>query len=165
MDNLLPETPLHGWSLEIGKITACEKVSARVTSIQPLQGQHLNLPAPGTWQPKEEGLILWTGLDEWFALDCTPPKTAYLTDQSDGWAWVSLTGPDWADVLARLCPLAPGLLQPGVSLRSDLAHMSAILYGIETGIVIGVMRSFAGSLQHALEVAAHSVAAQKPVSS
>jgi sarcosine oxidase subunit gamma len=159
--DLIAKSPLDGWTFGAGSVTAREYVPSRVTSIQPLKGQRPRLPKPGQWEAKGDGRILWTGLDEWFAVDCAPSKTGMQTDQTDGWVWVEITGDDAADVLARLTPLDPKTLSFGQTARSDVAHMAAILYGLEAGAGIAVMRSFARSLQHAVTEAMQSVATQR----
>ncbi|MEL6583681.1 MAG: hypothetical protein AAFQ36_07590 [Pseudomonadota bacterium] len=159
MVNLVSQSPLQGWSLTAGGVSAREVVFERVTSVQPFKGAALSLPAPGTWRAEGAGRMVWTGLDEWFAMDCDAPENTATTDQTDAWAWVDLGG-EWAAVLARLCPVDPSHLTPGTCARSDVAHMSAILIATDEALQIGVMRSFAGSFTHALSEVMTSVAAQ-----
>ena len=86
---------------------------------------------------------------------------AGVTDQTDGWAWARLSGPDMAAVLARLCPLDLRALPVGTSARTMLTHLPAIV--IRTApetLEIGVFRSMAGTLEHELSAAMRAVAAR-----
>ncbi len=85
---------------------------------------------------------------------------ARLTDQSDGWALVTLSGPDVLAVLERLCPL--DLNESGFPIdsiaRTVMEHLGTIVvredqhrFGVFTA------RSSAASFRHAVENAAMHV--------
>lgn len=94
----------------------------------------------------------------WFVFGDRPEGR--VTDQSDGWAALDLTGSGWEEVLARLCPLDPAAIAPGSAQRSEVGHLMALVVGIEGGVRIFVMRSFARHLHHEVAIAMRSVAAQ-----
>jgi sarcosine oxidase subunit gamma len=88
---------------------------------------------------------------------------AALTDQTDGWAGLSLTGPKGPDVLARLMPvdLRSAAFPVGHAVRAPLNHMNAIL--MRRGaydFVLLVFRSMAQTAWHELEGAMQTLAAR-----
>ena len=92
-----------------------------------------------------------------------PLAEAALTDQSDGWAVIRLTGAGCEAVLARLVAvdLRPGHFRRGHTLRTLLFHAPASLTRIGAhGFEIMVFRSMAASAVHELGVAMKSVAAR-----
>ena len=142
-----------------------------VTAIQPYPGRdlqpHLPFPAPGAVIDLGAGArIVWAGRETAFLIGRAAPDLsglAAVTDQSDGWAWIELTGTDAAAVLARVCPL--DLRQQGfptgTSARSTIGHIPALL--IHTGgdrFDIAVFRSMAHSCLHELTAAMRAVAAR-----
>ncbi len=87
-----------------------------------------------------------------------------MTDQSDGWTGLILTGAGAADVLARLVPLdlAPDAFPPGATARTELRHIMCALTALDGGgYEILVMRSFTGSAVHEIETAMRAVAARR----
>jgi heterotetrameric sarcosine oxidase gamma subunit len=86
---------------------------------------------------------------------------AAVTDQSGGWAALSLSGPMAADALMRLVPLDLGRMGPGQAARAPLGHMQMVLMGQEGGFLILVFRSMARTAWHEIEVAMKALAARK----
>ncbi|MEL6680921.1 MAG: sarcosine oxidase subunit gamma, partial [Pseudomonadota bacterium] len=148
-------------------------------AVTPLRGQRepltkalgteagLALPEPGGTSSAGDLSIRWAGLDETWLLGAPEAQVrawceglGAVTDLTDGWARVRLTGPDADAVLARLTPVDPAAIAPGVAVRTDLAHMMAHITGLVAGYEIAVMRSFATTLVHDIEAAMRSVIAQ-----
>lgn len=146
--------------------TLAEADPGPITSIAAFPGQMKTLakalgqfPAPNT---HAEGLV-WTGPEQAFLLGRPAPDLAGLaavTDQSGGWACLSLTGPTAAEVLMRLVPLDLRKFGPGQAARAPLGHMSAILMGEEGGFRILVFRSMARTAWHEIEDAMKMLAAR-----
>ena len=88
-------------------------------------------------------------------------KGAALTDQSDAWAILSLTGNKTFDVMDRLCPVDTRVLQTGDIVRSMIGHMSAIIEKTESGCKLMVFRAFAKTLLHEVCNSMKSVTAQE----
>lgn len=164
-DTLTARTPLR-YLLPVthGALTATDYAPECVTLIAPFKSYAgaLDLPAPGTSTPHDGGLLAWTGHREWMLFDAPAPDLsgAALVDLTDGWVWLDLTGPGWAEALMRICPVDPDLLGNGATARSDVGHMAALLIGLPNGVRVGSLRSFAGSLADTVEEAMASIAAQ-----
>jgi sarcosine oxidase subunit gamma len=149
--------------------TLAEADPGPITSIAAFPGQMKKLvkalghfPAPNT-HAKD---LVWTGPEQAFLLGRPAPDLAGLgavTDQSGGWACLSLTGPKAAEVLMRLIPLDLRQLGPGQAARAPLGHMSAILMGEEGGFRILVFRSMARTAWHEIEDAMKMLAARAAV--
>ena len=88
--------------------------------------------------------------------------SAWLTDQSDGWAIVSLDGKSEEDaltVLSRLCMLDLSTLPDGTVSRTLVAHMSVIvLKQSPTKYWLLGARSLADDLLHSVRQAARNAA-------
>ncbi len=128
-------------------------------------------PEPGQAAEGSSGRAIWMGLNLAFAelpeagaanLMAALSPHAAVTDQSDAWAALSLTGPHARAVLARLIPLDldPATFAPGRVARTQLRHMMCALLATEGGFRLLVMRSFARTAVHELETAMASVAAR-----
>ena len=86
-----------------------------------------------------------------------------LTDQSDAWAVLRLSGAASEDVLARLVPvdLRGSKFKRGHTARSQLQHMMvSVTRTGTTAFDIMVMRSFAATADHELSVAMKFVASR-----
>jgi len=171
---LIAKSPLDGKSETIGALTLAEKPLACITSVSPLRGQEkplsaalramgLRFPAPNQTSAKGPLRLLWTGRDQAFLIggDAEPlGACAALTDQSDGWACLALTGPQAAEALIRLVPLDLGQMAPGTCARAPLGHMAAILVRTPDGFELWVFRSMAQTAWHEVTVAMKSLAAR-----
>ena len=115
------------------------------------------MPAPNRWAAAGQGRLVWTGRDQAFLMDAPAPQgldgLAAVTDQSGGWAGVSLTGPSVAAALARLVPvdLSPAAFGAQAAIRAPVNHMSAlILRTAPDSVELWVFRSMARTLWHEL---------------
>ncbi len=177
MPELIAKSPLEGRApLTLGGVTLAELAVGPITSIAVLPGAAkavakalkplgLAFPAPNTHARKNGARIVWTGREQAFLIGVAPPALngAAVTDQSDGWAVLSVSGPAAVEVLARLVPLDLRLaaFPVGTALRSGLNHMSAIL--LRTGdyvVEVMVFRSMARTAWHELEATMHMAAAR-----
>lgn len=148
-----------------------------VTAIAPFRGQAaavsaalaalgLAFPAPGRALASGNARILWAGRDLALLAGAAPPPLAGLaavTDQSDGWAVMALSGAAHAAVLARLVPvdLRPAAFPEGAAIRAPLNLMPALL--ARTGpatVEIWVFRSMAATAVHEIAAAMARVAAR-----
>lgn len=87
-------------------------------------------------------------------------EDAYYTDQSDTWAIIHLSGQRSNEALERICPinLDPKVFTKGNVVRTSMEHIASIVYKEdENSYLILVMRSFAKSMLHALEVSIENV--------
>ena len=159
---LASRAPAHGLlPVRHGGLTLEEVPMGPVTGVAPLRGCDLSLPAPGTWRDEGERRTIWAGLDQWLVAGPAPDAPgAAVTDQSDAWCRVRLSGPGVDDVLARLTPLDPAALTDGTCARSLVGHMNALLLRDGAAVEIWAMRSMAGSLVHEVERAMRGVAAR-----
>lgn len=134
-----------------------------ITSVAPFAGQTrkvaaalkplgLRYPAAGQWQQAETrpAEIFWAGHSTAFLCGALPPArlagAAALTDQTDGWAAMDLSGVAQDQVMARICPLdlRPTAFPVGSAARSMIGHMPAILLRREReSLRILVFRSMA----------------------
>ncbi len=177
----LIETPaLAGLALPV--VTAGAELAAadpgRVTSLAPFRGQAaavdaalaplgLAFPAPGRSSAAGGARLLWAGRETAFLLGAAPPAglagRAALTDQTDAWAVLALSGPAHLAVLARLVPLDLRLpaFGPGATARTALVNCPALLARRDPATVeIWVMRSMAATAVHEIATAMRGVAAR-----
>jgi sarcosine oxidase subunit gamma len=180
-----PRDPFAGLHLPLthgGTILGAGFEGALV-SVAPFRGQEAEVsailkrhigaafPEPGQVAEGSSGRVIWMGLNLAFAelpeagaadLMAALSPHAAVTDQSDAWAALSLTGPHARAVLARLVPLDldPATFPPGRVARTQFRHMMCALLATEGGFRLLVMRSFARTAVHDLETAMASVAAR-----
>jgi sarcosine oxidase subunit gamma len=146
-----------------GDLVLAEVDLGRVTSVAPFAGadvarvlKPLVFPAPGVVSSKGDARLVCTGRGQAFLFGAVPEglgAVAALSDQSDGWAGLSLTGTGAVDVLARLVPLDLRALVPGQCARTTLGHMPLILIAVFGGFEVLVFRSMARSAWHEVEQA------------
>lgn len=179
MPELIAKSALEGRRLSLGGVTLSEAVAGPITSIAVLPGGAravakglktlgLTMPEPNSFIEKKGARIVWSGREQAFLTGVEPPalEGAAVTDQSDGWAVLALSGPAAVDVLARLVPLdlRLGACPVGRALRTQVNHMNAVI--LRTGdyaFEIMVFRSTARTAWHELETATHMVAARASV--
>lgn len=178
MPDIIAKPPLGHAPVTCGTVSLAELPLPRVTSVAPFAGQDkavakalktmgLTFPLPNsTVTSKGEGTLIWTGRNQAFlwAADPSPLQgLAALTDQTDGWCGLTLTGAAAADVLARLVPvdLRLSTRPPGACIRTGLNHMNAVLWrtGPEAFTIL-TFRSMARTAWHELTGAMQSVAAR-----
>lgn len=162
-----------GLPLEMGAAVLSEAAPEAMLSLAPYRGRaeevsgilasHACPPLPdvGRAQPFEGGRIMWAGADLWVlrgdpalseALRGALGGVAAVTDQSDAWAVLQLSGAGAAEVLARLVPvdLHRDAFPPGMAARTPLGHVACLLMALEEGFEIYLPRSFAASAVHDL---------------
>lgn len=132
-----------------------------------LKAQHgLRFPGPNESVSEGGARCLWFGRE--MALLIGPPpdqalsQHAALTDQSDGWTALQLSGAGAEAVLARLAPidLRRDTFPVGATARSMLEHVNAsITRESADGFMLLVYRSMTGTVLHELERAMENVAA------
>ena len=166
MAELIAKTAAEGLlPLTIGRMTLAEPDWQPITSIATLSGYGgPALPEPGRSGTLQEAPVIWTGRNQWFVIgDVDLPAGLAVTDQSDAWCRVVLSGADVEAVLARLTPLDtnPAVFKPGRVSRTLVGHMNAILWRRSRDTVeIFAFRSMAKTLVHELERAMRGVVAR-----
>ncbi len=179
MPEIIAKLPLGYAPVCHGEVTLAERPLPRVTSVAPFSGQDkavakalktlgLTFPAPGaTVVSKGQGTMIWTGRNQAFLLDADAAPLqglAALTDQTDGWCGLTLSGAGAADVLARLVPvdLRMSVLPVGAAIRTGLNHMNMVLWRTAAdSFTILVFRSMARTAWHELVEAMQTVAARR----
>jgi sarcosine oxidase subunit gamma len=177
VDKLTQVSPCAGLlPISIGALTVTEADVGPVTSVAPFSNppkaafsRALGMPFPAPNQSTSEGdaQCIWLGQGEAFLMGVPPKpalgKHAAVVDQSDAWAFVTLSGVGGADALARLVPVDMRLsaFAVGATARTQLGHMNASITRIdEDTYLIAVFRSMAGTLVHDLRTALEAVAAR-----
>lgn len=85
-------------------------------------------------------------------------ETASITEQTDAWVRLDLTAPDPGRLLERLTNIDLGSKPAGFAARTVIEHLGVFLIKRSAGeVTLYGPRASAGSLMHALEVAAKSV--------
>ncbi len=180
MADYIAKTPCDGLLPQvIGGLTLDEVSVDLITSFAPWNGREetaskalqdacgVTVPAPGKTTAKGGVRTIWSGRGQCFVMGIALPETlaveGAMTDQSDAWAVMSLSGSGAEDVLARLVPidLRGAAFQEGDTARTEMQHMMASI--TRTGadsFEIMVMRSFAKTAVHDLTEAMKSLAAR-----
>lgn len=174
MADLIAKSPLGGASVTIGALTLAEVMPGPITSVAPFRGQAkaldkalkpmgLSFPAPNRISRGKGAQLVWTSRDQAFLIGAEGAELAphaALTDQSDGWAMLRLTGAEAAAALMRLVPLDLEGMSVGEAARAPLGHMQSVLMREEEGFEILVFRSMARTAWHEVETAMKSLAAR-----
>ncbi len=182
MPELIAKSALEGTaSLALAGVTLVELPLGPITSVAVLPGGAkavarglkplgLSMPAPNSFADKAGVKIVWTGREQAFVVGAPLPALvgAAVTDQSDGWAVLALSGVGAVDVLARLVPLDLRLnvFPVGRAVRSGLNHMNAVI--LRTGdyaFEIMVFRSMARTAWHEIAEALEAVSARAALKS
>jgi len=178
--DLIAQTPLNNMTPRtIGQVTLTEVDLGCLTSIAPYAGRigqtgealktahGMAWPAVGRMTGKDGARAIWFGRDMVLLAGPTADTAlsihAALTDQTDAWTAVELSGARAQDVLARLVPvdLDPATFKRGHTARTQVQHMNGSITRLGTeSFLIMVFRSMAGTLLHDLERAMASVAAR-----
>ena len=178
MPDLIATTPLDGRApLVLRGTTLAEEAWRPVTSVAPFAGQEkalakalkglgLAFPAPNRFVEAGTARLVWTGRDQAFLIGAAPEGLAphaALTEQSDGWATLVLSGPMAEAALARIVPIdiRAAVFPPGHAARVPFNHMSSVLMrtGAES-FEIMVFRSMARTGWHEVEAALTALAAR-----
>lgn len=181
MTDLIAKTPLDGLTETIGGLTLAEASPGEMHWLAPWPGEEaalsaalqtahgLALPEPGETTAAGDVRCLWAGRAQAMLIGASPdPSLAAhgaVTDLSDGWLALTLTGDGAAEAMARLCPLDLRLatFPIGRTARTELNHIMAQITAIEGGFEILVMRSFAVTAASELRHAAGLVAARQAI--
>lgn len=176
MPELIAKSALEGRSLASGTVTLSEADVGPITSIAVFPGGAkavakglktlgLAMPEPNSFVEKKGARIIWTGRDQAFLIGVEAPalEGVAVTDQSDGWAVLTVAGAGVADVLARWVPVDLRLptFPVGRAVRTQLNHMNVVI--LRTGdhaVEIMVFRSMARTAWHEIETAMHMVQAR-----
>lgn len=167
MPELIAKSALAGQPpLTLAGLTLAEVHPGPITSVAPFPGQAdavahmlkplgLSFPAPNRVVSKDDARLVWAGRDLAFLIGAPAPDGlaahAALTDQTDGWATLSLAGTNVIAALSRLVPIDLRTVEPGGTARTALNHMQVIL--IHSGpdsFDIMVFRSMARTAWHEL---------------
>ncbi len=168
MVDLIADGAARGLPVTLGRASLVGFDPGPVTSIAPFPGRAVpGFPTPGQVVAQGAGRMVWAGRGMAFLIGAPAPDLqgqAAVTDQSDGWVWVTLSGADAVAVLARLVPLdlRPQAFPAGTTARSTLGHLPVLLIreAVDT-FRIAAFRSMAGSLVHDLTGAMRAVAARR----
>jgi sarcosine oxidase subunit gamma len=173
---LIAKSALEGRRVTLGTVTLAEADPGPITSIAVYPGQAravaralkplgLAMPPANRFAEGKGARMVWTGREQAFLIGPAPAgvEGAAMTDQTDGWATLELSGAAAVEVLARLVPvdLRLAACPVGSALRTGLNHMNAIL--LRTGdhaFGIMVFRSMARTAWHELEATMTMVAAR-----
>ncbi len=155
-----------------GGVAVTEVILNQLVSVAPFAGKHkatsdalktqcgAGLPAVN----RRRGAVTWFGHGTWMvAGDAALDGLAAVTDQSDAWAVVSISGAGVEDVLARLVPvdLLPPVFKTNHVAKTMLGHMSVtITRTAPAEFEIIAMRSMATSMVHELQVAMRGAASR-----
>lgn len=179
MPELIAKSALEGRRVVLGTVTLAEADPGPITSIavypsgakavaKELKTLGLTIPSPNSFTEKKGARIVWTGRDQSFLIGVAAPEMAgaALTDQTDGWSTLALSGAGSVDVLARLVPIDLRLAAcpVGSALRTGLNHMNAVI--LRTGdhaFEVMIFRSMARTAWHELEAVMNMVAARLAV--
>jgi sarcosine oxidase subunit gamma len=154
-----------------GGVEVTEVLLDRLMSVAPFAGQDKAVSAQLKKQVGTElsalnrrsGAVTWFGHGTWMVTGDVALDGAAVTDQSDAWAVMQLSGAGGENVLARLVPvdLRAQVFKINHVAKTMLGHMSVTI--TRTGadaFEIMVMRSMATTLVHDLDVAMRGVAAR-----
>jgi sarcosine oxidase subunit gamma len=180
-------SPLAGVDLEFDGVTITEITGRAIVAISPPAGgdqamaeglaasYQISLPAVGETTASPNGAFRLLGLqtDQFFLLfECDQPNAveqvaeklgnnAYLTDQSDSWAMIAVSGSKIMAVMERICPIdLDGKNFPaGRVARTVMEHLSVIVLRERPDrFALLSPRSSAASFLHMLETTARNVA-------
>ncbi len=175
MPDLIAKSALSGHApLTRAGTTLAEGAAGPITSIAPYPGRKpqvdaalaslgLSFPEPNNLVTQGAVRLLWTGREMAFLIGAEPPAAlsdhAALTDQTDGWALLTLSGPMAEAALMRPVPLDLRLsaFPVGRTTRAPLNHMQAILTrtapdAFEVMVFRSMARTAWSELAEALEV-------------
>lgn len=177
MTSLLARSPAEGLlPVSIGAMTLAEAPAQKITSIAPWPGGvapvstalqaavGLGFPVPGSTAVAGAARIVWAGMDLAFLIGAEAPDLpdAAVTDQSDGWVSLTLTGPGAEAVLARLVPLdlRPAAFGEGAAAKTLLNHMPLLIWRQAKGFALLTFRSMARTAVAEIAEAMQLVAAR-----
>lgn len=143
------QTPLNGYYKAFAGVMIAEKTDRWITSISIpengkaplLEGFKLQIPKMGRVTTSDFANAYLLGMRErqWFLVSQSPltkqaseglKTNAYITDQSDNWGMLSVSGAQCREVLARICAvdLHKDKFPIGNVVRTLMAHQGVIIY-------------------------------------
>lgn len=160
-------TPIHSIAAFPGREKALDQSLGTLGLGFPLPNRWVQQTLPDNKASDETGArMVWAGRDQAFLFGAVPPADlpAAVTDQSDGWVILTLTGPEARAVLFRLVPLDLRHLGPGDCARSALNHMPLLLI-VEAADRFRLLtfRSMARTAWHELHEALVRIAARRDI--
>lgn len=184
MTDLTAITALGGTapqSLRFGALTLTENTGLALASVALRAGaavpspMGLALPGPGGWTPGSEINAFWTGPSQWMvegpgradrdfaALVASACPGCSVTEQTDGFVAFEITSDGGAGpveaLLSRLVNVDLAGFGPGRATRTGLEHMTVfVIRRVGDHAAVLGLRSSAGSLWHALTLAAERLA-------
>ncbi|MFD2739431.1 sarcosine oxidase subunit gamma [Sulfitobacter aestuarii] len=186
MHDLKPITPLGGTAPQVDSFDGLQIAECpdwALASIAARRGREaeaagaaekfLGSALPDVAASTQEGpfTAFWTGPQQWMVeaphdshedlaaqVKSALGDTASITEQTDGWCRFDLTGRRCHDALERLCNADSRAMAQGQVTRTRLEHLGCFLICREKDSHFSVIgpRSSAGSIHHALTVAAGS---------
>ncbi len=174
MPDLIAKPALDRGPMTCGQTTLAVGPWTALQSIAPMPGKTeavtaalqafgLSFPASNSWNGTEARRIVWTGRAQAFLMGATLAggEDAALTDQSDGWVTLTLSGPASVAVLARLVSLDLREAKAGFAARTALNHMPLILIAEgDNRFTLMTFRSMAQTAWHELHEAMLQVQAR-----
>ncbi|MGL4235697.1 sarcosine oxidase subunit gamma [Tabrizicola sp.] len=176
MPELIAKSVLEGQSLTLGAVTLAEVSVGPIASIAVFPGGGkavakglktlgLAMPEPNAFTEKKGARIVWTGREQAFLVGVEPPalEGAAVTDQSDGWTVLAISGTGAVDTLARLVPMDLRLaaFPVGRAVRTQVNHMNAVILRVgDYAFEIMVFRSMVRTAWHEIHAAMQTVAAR-----
>lgn len=126
-------TPFVAEEIDPGQLTALAPYKGQLEALSAaLEAAHgMAFPKPNRMTGKQGAQALWFGRDMALLIGSAPDASlaahGAVTDQSDAWSVVDLSGPGAEEVLARLVPvdLRPAVFKRGHTVRTLVGHMSA----------------------------------------
>lgn len=143
--------------------TAPEAITS--VAVLPAATPSVQMPDPGQTLVHEGRRILWSGRRQALVLGAPLAVTgAAVTDQSDAWVALTLSGARARDVLSRLVPidLRDRAFPEAATARTLLQHVTVSLTRTAPdAYLILAFRSMAGTLVHDITVAMENAAARE----
>lgn len=105
-------------------------------------------------------LFDYDGADATVQIPASLRKASYLTNQTDNWVMLQISGPKSIEALERMCQLDlhPDVFKPGNVARTSLEHMGAIILCEKPGdYLLFSASSSAKSFLHAVETSIKNV--------
>lgn len=187
---LTPASPLNGFSKRYGDTHLSEQSALDIVSVATPNGGHDSLntlmmqkvgaeiPLAGRISRSADSTVL-LGLqsDQCFLISETQRlkpahelksllgDAAYLSDQSDSWAVLDLTGPMCLQALERICPvdISASAFDMDAVARTSMEHLSVIIHRLgHDGFRLYSPRSSADSFLHAVTESLYNVCSTAP---
>lgn len=162
-----------------GTMTLSEVSAGHITSLMPFKGQTealsqalqaahgVSFAAAGRVSSGTDVMCVWIARDQALligpAADASLSAFASVTDQSDAWAVVNISGAGAEDALARLIPfdLRVSTFAEGAAARTLCQHMTVSVCRVGGALRIMAFRSMARTLAHEIADAMASVAGRQ----